>query len=195
MRSVTISTSSAAGSVSCSFGNCALIASTVAITFAPGWRCTFRMIAGSAFTHAPSLVFSEPATTVATSVSITGRPFLYATTALLYWSALVSWSFALIVYARVGPSKLPFGVLTFRFEIVVRRSSRFIPYCASAVGFAWIRTAGRLPPDRLTRPTPAICEIFIARRVSARSCTCVSGSVFDLTASVSTGASAGFTFA
>ncbi|WP_256729848.1 hypothetical protein [Burkholderia pseudomallei] len=48
------------------------------------------MIAGSASTHAPSFVFSEPATIFATSVSITGRPFLYATTASLYWSALVS---------------------------------------------------------------------------------------------------------
>ncbi len=110
--------------------------STTWITFAPGWRCTLRMIAGVLLTHAPSFVFSAPCTMVATSVSITGRPFLYATTALLYASASVSWSFALIVYERVGPSKLPFGVLTFRFEMVVRRSSRFSPYDASARGFA-----------------------------------------------------------
>ncbi|NHH80490.1 hypothetical protein DRA46_02574 [Burkholderia gladioli] len=76
VRSVTICTSSAAGSVSCSLGRIALIASTVWITLAPGWRCTLTMIAGSESTQAPSLVFSVPAITLATSVSITGRPFL-----------------------------------------------------------------------------------------------------------------------
>jgi hypothetical protein len=30
----------------CSSGSCFLMASTVAITLAPGWRCTFRMMAG-----------------------------------------------------------------------------------------------------------------------------------------------------
>ncbi|NHH80489.1 hypothetical protein DRA46_02573 [Burkholderia gladioli] len=79
--------------------------------------------------------------------------------------------------------------------MVVRRSSRFRPYCASASGLAWIRTAGRLPPDRLTRPTPETCEIFIARRVSVRSCTCESGSVLEVIASVRIGASAGLTLA
>ena len=36
-------------------------------------------------------------------------------------------SLALIVYARLGPSKLPFGVLTLALEIVVRRSSMLRP--------------------------------------------------------------------
>ena len=59
----------------------------------------------------------------------------------------------------------------------------------------WMRTAGRWPPEMLTRPTPGNCEIFCARRVSARSSTCVSGSVLEVTASVRTGASAGLTLA
>ena len=47
------------------------------------------------------------------------------------------------------------------------------------------------PPLILTSPTPGTCEIFCARRVSAKSCTCESGSVFELSASVRIGASAG----
>ncbi|MDF9793562.1 hypothetical protein M2440_004263 [Methylorubrum extorquens] len=47
----------------------------------------------------------------------------------------------------------------------------------------------------LTRPTPAIWLIFWASRVSARSRTCVSGIVAEVSASVSTGASAGLTLA
>jgi len=67
-----------------------------------------------------------------------------------------------------------------------------IPYDDNAVGFAWMRTAGLCPPLMETRPTPDNCEIFCASRVSARSSTRASGSVFDVTASVITGASAGF---
>ncbi len=74
VRSVTTRTSSAAGSDCCKFGSSFLMPSTTWMTFAPGWRCTFRMIAGVASTHAPSLVFSGPCTMVATSVSMAGRP-------------------------------------------------------------------------------------------------------------------------
>jgi hypothetical protein len=56
-----------------------------------------------------------------------------------------------------------------------------------------MRTAGRWPPAIDTRPTPGSCEIFCAMRVSTRFCSCGSFSVPELTASVSTGASAGFT--
>ena len=45
------------------------------------------------------------------------------------------------------------------------------------MGLAWMRTAGFWPPLMLTRPTPGSCEIFCARRVSARSSTCESGRV------------------
>jgi hypothetical protein len=44
------------------------------MTLAPGWRCTFRITAGVVLAQAPSLVFSAPLTTVATSFSRTGLP-------------------------------------------------------------------------------------------------------------------------
>ncbi len=97
--------------------------------------------------------------------------------------------------AREGPSKLPFAVFTLPLLTVVRRSSMFSPYAARASGLALMRTDCLWPPPMLTRPTPGSCEIFCARRVSAKSSTVVSGSVFEVSASVSTGASAGFTFA
>ena len=51
--------------------------------------------------------------------------------------------------------------------------------------------AGFCPPEMLTSPTPDSCEIFCASRVSARSCTFVSGSVSLVKLSVRIGASAG----
>ena len=63
----------------------------------------------------------------------------------------------------------------------------------SLIGLARTRTAGRWPPLMLTRPTPEICEIFCARRVSTRSWICGSGMPSDITARVRIGASAGFT--
>ena len=48
--------------------------STTWMTLAPGWRCTFRITAGVVLAQAPSLVFSAPLTTVATSFSCTGAP-------------------------------------------------------------------------------------------------------------------------
>ena len=60
------------------------------------------------------------------------------------------------------------------------------------MGLAWMRTAGFWPPLIETRPTPASCEIFCARRVSARSSTLESGRVFEVRARVTTGVSAGF---
>ena len=61
------------------------------------------------------------------------------------------------------------------------------------MGLAWTRTAGFWPPLIVTNPTPDNCEIFCARFVSAKSSTLESGSVSDVSASVSTGVSAGFT--
>ena len=58
-----------------------------------------------------------------------------------------------------------------------------------------MRTAGRWPPDSVTRPTPLTCEIFCASRVLTRFCTSVSGRLLEVTANVSTGASAGLTLA
>ncbi|MCC2634413.1 MAG: hypothetical protein K0S48_2299 [Ramlibacter sp.] len=55
-------------------GRRCLMASTVAMTLAPGWRCTFRMIAGCRLAHAPSFTFSALSTTCATSLRRTGAP-------------------------------------------------------------------------------------------------------------------------
>ncbi len=110
-----------------------------------------------------------------------------------YSSAERSWSLASIVEARAGPSKLPLAPLTLAAPIAVRRSSIDMPSAASAVGLAWMRTAGRWPPLMVTRPTPWICEIFCATRVSTRSCSLGSGSVSEVIASVRIGASAGLT--
>jgi len=50
-------------------GGVGAIVSTVPITLAPGWRWTFRMMAGTSFIHAACLTFSAPSTTAATSES------------------------------------------------------------------------------------------------------------------------------
>jgi hypothetical protein len=99
------------------------------------------------------------------------------------------------VHERAGPSSVPFGELTLALLMVVRRSSMLSPYAASARTLAMTRTAGRWPPLTLTRPTPSICEIFCASRVSARSSSVVSGSVLEISPRVMMGASAGFTLA
>ena len=151
------------------------------------------MIAGDSFAHAASFAFSAPSITSATSDKRIGAPLRYAMIIERYSSADLSWSLASMVDARIGPSKLPFAPLVFAFEIDVRTSSRLKFCAASARGFTWMRTAGRCPPLMLTRPTPGTWESFCARRVSARSSTFGSGSVFDVSASVTIGASAGFT--
>ena len=46
VRSLSTSTLTDAGKPDCNSGKRALMASTVAITLAPGWRCTFKMMAG-----------------------------------------------------------------------------------------------------------------------------------------------------
>ena len=107
----------------------------------------------------------------------------------------VSWSLALIEYACVGPSKLPFGELMFALLMVVRRSSMFRPYLASARGLNCTRTEGRWPPEMLTTPTPGSCAIFWARRVKLKSSASMRFKVFEVTASVMIGASAGLNLA
>ncbi len=76
VRSLRMRTSSDEGSAACSSGNCALIASTVWITLAPGWRCTLTMMAGVSSAQAASCMFSALLTTWAMSVRRTGAPFL-----------------------------------------------------------------------------------------------------------------------
>ena len=60
------------------------------------------------------------------------------------------------------------------------------------MGLTCTRTAGFCPPEMDTRPTPGSCEIFWANRVSAKSSTRERAIVFDVSASVRIGASAGF---
>ena len=55
VRSVSTSTSTAAGSDACSCGSSALMRSTTSMTLAPGWRWMFRMTAGVVFAQAASL--------------------------------------------------------------------------------------------------------------------------------------------
>ena len=98
VRSVSTASCTLCGSDSCSCGSWRLMASTVAMTLAPGWRCTFRMMAGaspaafwgeirplsasfmgvllsfSIATQAPRRRFSAPSTTCATSFRRTGAP-------------------------------------------------------------------------------------------------------------------------
>jgi hypothetical protein len=98
-----------------------------------------------------------------------------------------------MVYAWFAPLRLPFAWSTFAVPSAVRTSSSDRPYPSSAVGFAWIRTAGFWPPAIETSPTPESCEIFCARIVSAVSSTFESGSESLVSESVMIGASAGFT--
>ncbi len=59
-----------------SCGRMRLIASTTAMTLAPGWRCTLSTIAGVVSDQAASWVFSGPLTTLATSRTRIGAPLL-----------------------------------------------------------------------------------------------------------------------
>src|SRR6478752_4720652 len=79
--------------------------------------------------------------------------------------------------------------------MALRSVSRPMPFAASACVSAWMRIAGRCPPESVTRPTPETWLIFCASRVLTRFCTSVSGSVSEVMARVSTGASAGLTLA
>ena len=62
------------GSWACSSGSMARTASTVAITFAPGWRVTSTTTAGLPLNRPSVLVFSTPSTTSATSDRRTAAP-------------------------------------------------------------------------------------------------------------------------
>ncbi len=76
VRSVRMARSTPAGSAACSVGSRLWILLTTSTTFAPGWRCTLRIKAGTRFIQPPSLAFSAPETNSATSLSRTGAPFL-----------------------------------------------------------------------------------------------------------------------
>ena len=100
-----------------------------------------------------------------------------------------------MLYWRVGPSKLPLALLELPAAIALLMVSRVKPMAASACTLPCTRTAGRWPPARVTRPTPSIWLILSASRVLTRFCTSVKGRLEDVTASCSTGASAGLILA
>ena len=76
VRSVSTARSTEAGIDWVRAGSICLMRSTTSMTFAPGWRWIFMMIAGVVFVHAASLLFSAPSTMSATSDNNTGAPFL-----------------------------------------------------------------------------------------------------------------------
>ena len=76
VRSVSVLTWTEAGSVLVSCGSSFWIWSTTAMVFAPGCRWMFTITAGTWFIHAAWRIFSTLSLTVATSVSLTGAPFL-----------------------------------------------------------------------------------------------------------------------
>jgi len=108
-------------------------------------------------------------------------------------AALRSWLLASSAAACSGPSKLPLAWFELAAAMAARNWSKPMPYAASAAGLTRMRTAGRWPPARLTRPTPVTCAIFGAIAVSTISCRRVSGRVSERTARVRMGASAGMT--
>ena len=54
VRSVSTATSTADGNVACNCGSNDLMVSTTWMTFAPGWRCTFRITPGVVSAQAAS---------------------------------------------------------------------------------------------------------------------------------------------
>ncbi len=74
VRSVSITTSTAAGSDAESCGSRRLMRSTTSMTLAPGWRWMLTITAADSLAQAARRVFSAPSTTSATSVRRTGAP-------------------------------------------------------------------------------------------------------------------------
>ena len=74
VRSLTTVSLAPAGMARCSFGNSPSTRCTVSMTLAPGWRCTSTITAGAPSYQPPTLVFSSPSSTLATSLSSTGAP-------------------------------------------------------------------------------------------------------------------------
>ena len=75
VRSLTTVSATPAGSWLLSLSSSARMRPTVSTTLAPGWRCTSMMTAGWPWYQPPTLAFSSPSTTSATSEISTGAPF------------------------------------------------------------------------------------------------------------------------
>ena len=74
VRSVSSTTSTAAGIAAESCGSRRLMRSATSITLAPGWRWMLTMTAADSLAHAARRVFSAASTTSATSTRRTGAP-------------------------------------------------------------------------------------------------------------------------
>ena len=74
VRSVSTATSTPAGMAACSEGSSCCTRLTTSTTLAPGWRWTFTISAGVEFIQPPSLAFSAPSASAATSLRRTGAP-------------------------------------------------------------------------------------------------------------------------
>src|ERR1700760_591160 len=76
VRSVSTVSLIAAGRVGWGFGRRSSVLLNTWMVLAPGWRWMLTITAGVSFIQAASLLFSIPSLTLATSVSMTGAPFL-----------------------------------------------------------------------------------------------------------------------
>ena len=186
VRSVRMSTVTDGGSDVWSCGSSFLTRSTTSMMFAPGCRWMLTMTGrASSFIHAGQLARSRRRrSTSATSDSCTGAPFAVALDDQRL--VLVAGEELVVGADRVGlarPVEAPLGLVDVGRGDGGAQVVQVQPAAtASAVGFAWMRTAGFCPPLMLTSPTPGSCEIFCASRVSARSSTFDSGSVLDWSA-------------
>ena len=95
--------------------------------------------------------------------------------------------------ACLEPHSVPVGRLTLFFSSAACTSLRPIPRDASRLGSSCARTAYFCAPMTLTCATPVIMEMRCEIIVSAYSSTTESGSVGELSVSIRTGMSAGFT--
>ena len=104
-------------------------------------------------------------------------------------------------YAKVNPADQPILTLAVTSnsmsltQLQDAANNRLATKISEVPGVGLVSTAGTLPPAVVTRPTPGTSEIFVASRLLAASCNCVSDIDFDVIASVRMGWSAGFTLA
>ena len=158
--------------------------STTSITLAPGWRWMLRITAGASFIQAARLHVLG----VVDDVGDVGRggPARRCGRRSTSVAVLLGRAQLVVGVDRVGAASArrscPWPGSRWR-----RRSRCAGPRARGRRRRApsgWPARAPRAAGRRraLTRPTPGTCEIFCASRVSARSWTCGSGSVFDVSA-------------
>ena len=98
-----------------------------------------------------------------------------------------------LVVQLVAVSIAPFGLLALAEASAARTSSSPMPYLNSAFGFSSTRTAGSAAPPMMTWPMPLICDSFCDSTLLAASYIWPRVRVFEVSARIRTGASAGLT--